>query len=196
MSKVSVETLFDEFATRYLRGEQPDVREYLERAGPDDRDDLGRMLDRFLQAAPARASSEEDVVLMQARLEAAPPLLVLRLRRGLRVDTVTDALLGALGIDPGKRRKVKTYYQRLETGLLDPTGVDTSVWGALGEFLHANARALAGSGFRPPALEVVYHRDADYAAAPAVIPTHAAESEWDEVDEFFLGRTDVPGGST
>ena len=31
MSEAHVATLFDEFATRYLRGERPDVREYLER---------------------------------------------------------------------------------------------------------------------------------------------------------------------
>ena len=49
MSEHSVERLFDEFATAYLHGEPPDVGAFLERAG-DERDDLARMLDAFLQA--------------------------------------------------------------------------------------------------------------------------------------------------
>jgi hypothetical protein len=80
VSEARVETLFDEYATRYLRGERPDVREYLERAGVE-RDSLGALLDRFLQGVPAREPSAEEVVVMRARVEQQPPLLVLRLLR-------------------------------------------------------------------------------------------------------------------
>jgi hypothetical protein len=56
--------LFDEFAVRYRRGERPYVLEYLDRAG-DDRDALADLIDRFLEAVPARSPSEEEVVLMR-----------------------------------------------------------------------------------------------------------------------------------
>ena len=114
-----VEALFDEFAARYARGEEPDVEEYLERAGRGKRS-LGLRIDRYLQTAPARAASEEELALLDARLERNPPLLALRLRRRQRVDDVVDALVSGLGLGADARAKVKAYYQRLEFGLLDP----------------------------------------------------------------------------
>ena len=66
-----------------------------------------------------------------------PPLLLLRKRRKLRRDAVIAALMTALQLDPAKREKVAGYYHELETGLLDPEGVDRTVWAALGEFLRA-----------------------------------------------------------
>jgi hypothetical protein len=186
-----VETLFDEYARRYLRGEQPDVRDYLARAGAES-EDLARMLDRFLEAAPAREPTEEEVVLMQARLESEPPLLLLRLRRKLSRASVVDALVGALGLDPAKRGKVDGYYHRLETGLLEPGGVNRSVWNALSDFLHANVRTVAG--LRPPpsaSAAVSYKRLADGLQARMsydmiVEPAHEArEPEPDEIDRLF-----------
>jgi hypothetical protein len=77
------------------RGERPDVLEYLDRAG-DDRDALADLIDRFLEAVPARSPSEEEVVLMEARLSSEPPILVLRRRRALARDAVVDAPVRAL----------------------------------------------------------------------------------------------------
>ncbi len=184
-----MELLFDEFATRYLRGERPDVGEYLERAGPE-REELGRLLDRFLEAVPARATSEEDVVLMQARLEAEPPLLVLRLRRKLSREAVVSALMTALGLDPAKSDKVGGYYHDLEVGNLDPRGVDRSVWDVLADVFKANARGLAGVRPEPPAAPAVaYMREPtglqaklESAAAPSAEPEPA---ESDEIDRLF-----------
>jgi hypothetical protein len=183
----SVETLFDEFATSYLRGEQPDVRDFLERAGAE-REDLGRMLDRFLQATPAREPTEEEVVLLQARLEQEPPLLALRLRRKLSRGSVVDAIVAALGLDPANREKVDGYYHRLETGLLEPGGVNRSVWDALGDFLHANVRALAGLRPPPAAPAVSYLRRADDVQKRlySMSVEHArVEPELDEIDRLF-----------
>jgi hypothetical protein len=189
---VTVEVLFDEFATSYRRGEHPDVRAYLERAGAE-RDDLSRLLDAFLQAVPAREPTEEEVVLLQARLEQQPPLLLLRLRRALTRDAIVDAIVATLGLDPAKREKVEGYYHRLETGLLEPSGVNRQVWDALGEFLHANAQALAG--LRPPpraAPATAYLREADYLSAYDGIdrlsmPAEPSpeEPEPDEIDRLF-----------
>jgi len=160
MSEPTVERLFDEFARAYLRGESPDVPAYLERAGSG-RDDLGELIDRFLQAVPAQPATEEEIVLMQSRLEQEPPLLVLRRRRGLSRAAVVDALVSTLGLDRKKRDKVAGYYHELEIGLLDPKPVSAKVWTALGEFLQANVRLLAG--LRPPPLGVAkpHYRRAD-----------------------------------
>jgi len=139
MSEARMELLFDEFATRYKRGERPDVGEYLERAGLE-RGDLGRLIDRFLEAVPAREPTPEEIVLMQAQLEQQPPILLLRLRRKLSRDAVVSALVTTLGVDPAKSKKVGGYYHRLETGLLDPNrvlrlGVLTCMYGV--RTLHA-----------------------------------------------------------
>ena len=148
MSEASVETLFDEFAVAYRRGERPDVDAFLARAGEGERDGLAELIDRFLAAAPARESSEEEIVLMQARLESEPPLLLLRHRRALGRAAVVDGLVRALGLDRAKRGKVGRYYHELETGILDPEPVDGRVWDALSDLLRANTRALAA--LRPP----------------------------------------------
>lgn len=191
MTEPSVELLFDEFALAYARGEAPDVRAYLERAGAE-REALGRLIDRFLQAAPAREPTEEELVLLHASLERQPPVLVLRLRRALTRQAVVAALVRALGLDPAKEAKVAGYYHRLESGLLDPEPVDRSVWAALGELLHADVRALAGVRPAPPAVDVAfridYHRTED---AAAFLPRESAapppEEPPDEVDRLFAG---------
>lgn len=180
--------LFDEFAMRYSRGERPDVLEYLDRAG-DDRDALADLIDRFLEAVPARSPSEEEVVLMEARLNSEPPILVLRRRRALARDAVVDALVRVLGLDPSKRSKVGRYYHELETGLLDPAPVDSSVWAVLAEFLRANVRALAD--FRPPPLTAPVARrrmDSGWVLAERLSASEiAAEDIRDEVDRLFTG---------
>jgi hypothetical protein len=185
-----VSLLFDEFALRYRRGERPDVREYLERAGAE-REDLGLLIDRFLQAVPAREPSEEEVVLLQAQIQQEPPLLLLRKRRKLRREAVIAALMTALQLDPAKREKVAGYYHELETGLLDPERVDRTVWAALGEFLRANVRALARAGTVSPAAPAAsYLRAADFALETHLenIPDQPARAEEpDNVDRLFTG---------
>jgi hypothetical protein len=187
MSEASVETLFDEFAVAYRRGERPDIGVYLERAGGD-RDALAGLIDRFLQAVPAREPSEEEVVLMQARLEQEAPLLVLRRRRKLGRQAVVDALVHALRLEPEKREKVAGYYHELETGILDPEPVDRSVWEALSDLLRANTRALAGLGPSPLAAAPAYRRfDADFVLEERVTPPVPLDELPDEVDRLFTG---------
>src|SRR6266511_5839181 len=121
----AIAELFDELARRFGAGERPDVTEYLGRAG-EEADELAALLDAFLQAAPTLPPAEETVAMMEAWTAGEPPLLALRVRRGLRRAQVVDALVRLLGLDPAKREKVAAYYHRLETGLLDPrrsTGV-------------------------------------------------------------------------
>lgn len=191
MNEATVEELFEEFARAYRRGDRPDVRETLARAGSErEREALGNLIDRYLQAMPALPPTEEELVLMRARLEQEPPLLVLRLQRRLTRDAVVDALVRGLGLDPAKREKVARYYHELEAGLLDPAPVDTRVWDALDAFLSAKVRALAGLRLTPAVAEARYRRDADFslelqAPAPAAEPAERAER--DEVDRLFTG---------
>ena len=190
MNEAQVALLFDEFATSYLRGERPDVREYLERAGGE-REELGQMLDRFLEAAPAREPSEEEIVAVQARLEQQPPLLVLRLRRALGRQAIVDALVARLGLDPAKSGKVGGYYADLEVGILDPEPVDRRVWDVLAEVLKANVRALAGSAPEPPAAPPLPRTTGSRRSAveaQRVGATRPERAEPDDVDRLFLGR--------
>jgi hypothetical protein len=189
MTEAQMELLFDEFATRYFRGERPDVGEYLERAGPE-REELGRLLDRFLQAVPARAPSEEDVVLMQARLEQQPPILLLRLRRALTREAIVSALTTTLRLDPAKSGKVAGYYHDLEVGQLDPEGVDRRVWDVLADVLGVNVRGLAALRPEPPSTPAVAYQRERVQMQPrlSVEPAAAAPSkpeEPDEIDRLF-----------
>ena len=193
MNEARTELLFDEFATRYVRGEHPDVREYLERAGPE-REELGRLIDRFLEVVPARKSTEEEIVLMQARLEQQPPILLLRLRRKLGREAVVAALVGQLRLDPGKSDKVGGYYHDLEVGNLDPDPVDRRVWDVLADVLEANVGALAGYRPEAPPPAAAYLRErsgmqaklSERAAAPAVPPDEGP----DEIDRLFTGSAE------
>ena len=188
------ETLFDEFALRYRRGERPDVAEYLAQAAEgQNRDDLAGLIDRFLQAVPARPPSEEEVVLMRARLGNEPPLLALRVRRKLSRAAVVDAVIARLGLDTAKRDKVARYYHELETGLLDPDPVSPRLWDTLSDFLAANVRALAGVRPTPPPAPA-FHRGggmeilASLSTAEPIDEMRAAPEEPDEIDMLFTGR--------
>ena len=87
MTPNSVQRLFDEYAAKHARGERPDVRAYLARAG-DGREELGLLIDRYLQAVPAQPPDEETLVLLRARVEQVTPLTAARTRLPLKVDDV------------------------------------------------------------------------------------------------------------
>jgi hypothetical protein len=189
----STTTLFDEYATRYRRGEAPDVLDYLERAG-DDREALADLIDRFLEAVPARTPSEEELVLMRARLKNEPPLLALRVRRKLSRAAVVDAIIARLGLDTAKRDKVARYYHELETGLLDPEPINPRLWDTLSDFLGANIRALAGVRPAPPPPSPAFHRGGGMELHMRLIVTRAVDAPQetpggpDEIDMLFTGR--------
>jgi hypothetical protein len=184
----SVDLLFDEFAARYARGEHPDAREYLERAGGG-RDELARLLDGFLAAAPVQAPSAETVALFESFLET-PPLLAERVRRGWRREEIVEWILERFGIGEEKREKVARYWHELETGLTPASGVSARLREALAE--RFGAALDAASTWQPPApgMDLSYSRVQD---APALArpqrrlraAAHVAEPERDEVDELF-----------
>jgi hypothetical protein len=184
MTSRTVETLFDEFATQYARGERPDIRAYLERAG-NQADQLGLLIDRYLQAVPAQPPDEETVVLMEARLDHVPPLAAARTRRGLKVRELSDRLRDALGLGEPLGDRVEDAYSELERGQLDTARVDERVWEALRTLLGLDARRLA-FGLRSSTAPLAYYRE----AAPAAEAFNSAQVERpsrapDEVDRLF-----------
>src|SRR5687768_7926308 len=115
--------LFDDYAARFARGERPNPRDYFAKAG-DRRDEFAQMIESFLSRAVPPAPDQETRSAIEAWVAGDSPLLALRTRRGLKRDAIVDALVERLGLDPAKREKVRRYYHELETGLLDPEGVD------------------------------------------------------------------------
>jgi transcriptional regulator with XRE-family HTH domain len=180
--------LFDEYAVRYARGEQPDPVAYLDRAG-DEADALAQMLDRLLQWAPAPAPDEIAVTLMQAWLAGEPPLRELRVKRGLRVEEVVGELSTQFDVDLVLTAKLRRYFQRLERGALDVGRVDNRVLETLAAVLQTSASTLRSWASPPRRAQVsaapAYRDEREPTVAPAV--PLAEDESWDEVDELFLG---------
>jgi hypothetical protein len=178
----AVDTLFDEYAVAYARGERPEAEEYLRRAGAQ-ADELALLLDRFLAAAPVPAPTPDAVRMYEAWERGQTPLLALRTARGVTRDGVVDAIVTALSLDPAKRGKVKRYVHELEAGLLEPRRVDRSVLAAIAEAVHAKVEDLLAWRPRPLAMEGVFLRADD--PADAVMSAPAEPEEEDEIDRLF-----------
>jgi hypothetical protein len=181
--------LFDEYAAAYARGERPEAREYLEKAG-EDQDELARLIDRFLLFAPPPEPTPEAVELFEGWLAGDSSLLRVRVARGMTRDSAVEELVDRLGLNRKKWPKVKRYYHQLEAGLLDPDLVDRRVFAALADALHARPSDL--SSWRPRTVEMsaVYGLGPDQevlkSMAASSPPSKAAE-DFDEIDALFLG---------
>lgn len=179
---VDLDTLLDELARRHARGETLDVEGLLARAGPE-ADRLADLIDRFLERAPRGEPSDEALAYIRTFDE--PPILRARIAQALRVDDVVDAIVGACGLRPDQRVKARRYYQQLEGGVLDPTGVTQPVWDVLSRLLGPVERS--GSPSRAEPATTAFYR------APAAAIPHAAQPrasalssrEPDEVDRLF-----------
>jgi transcriptional regulator with XRE-family HTH domain len=182
--------LFDEYAAAYARGERPRAEAYLERAGGE-AETLAGLIDEFLRSAPAPATTNEDLELLEGFLAGDTPLLRLRVARGETRERVVEALVERLGLDRLKLAKVRRYYHRLEAGTLDPSRVDRRVLEALAEALRARVEDLTVWRPRPPSFELPAAYRAEVAPpAPPLAPAEPAAGEQDEIDLLFLGPAD------
>ena len=176
--------LFDEFAVSFERGQRPDVRELLVRAG-DDAGELAPLVDAFLAGAEPPPPEPERVELMRAWARGEPPLLELRKSRRLKRADLVARLTGLLGLSPDREQKVAGYYHELEAGLLPPRGVDARVWDALRELFGTDVRSLAR--WRPPPAPpqpAVLYRGRQMATRAAASLAMLIPEE-DEVDRLF-----------
>jgi hypothetical protein len=180
-----VRDLFAEYADAYVRGDEPQARDFLARAG-DDADELGRMLEAFLAAAPRQSPGPDALAIVGAWAEREPPLVHVRASRGVRVDEVVDAIVEKTGIAAEKRPKVKRYYQQLEQGLLDPSGVSERVWEVLRRLIGPLAAAAVGRPSPAPISGAAFFREAaPQARGVSSDAEPATPPERDEVDDLF-----------
>jgi hypothetical protein len=190
-----VDLLFDEFAIAWARGDRPDVRDYLERAGAE-RDELAALLDGFFAAAAVQPPSEETLATFAQLVPGdheTPPMLAERVRMGLRRSVVVERLMGLLGLPPDREDKVARYYHELETGLLDPRGVQPLVWHNLAKIFGSGIRGLMVERPEPPpVLVAAYYRVSDdlagVDASAAPLPQASEPQQPDEVDMLFTGN--------
>ena len=181
---VLVEQLFDEWAASYGRGENPDPLSYLERAGTH-ADDLSRLMDGFLRLAPRNEPAEETLVLARAWVSGASPLVALRASRGIRRDEIVEAVMNEFKLAPERRAKVKRYYHELESGLLDPAGLDSRLADLLARTLRSTRDAILAWRPRPLTPDPAFRASEGQYALEALPPPAADESQ-DEVDALFL----------
>ena len=188
MAEEARDLLLD-FEARFARGEHPDPRPYLERAG-DGADELRDLLDRFLRTAPAPPADPALVAMFDAWAKGEPPLLELRCSRGVKQTQVVAALMRDLAIAEPRRSKVARYYQRLETGLLDAARVDGRVFTALAKALGAKLSDFVLARSPSPAVADAYLRSS--AEAEELLEVRVASldemAERDEVDDLFDGE--------
>jgi len=179
-----VDTLFDEFAAAFARGERPEVGAYVGRAGTD-AGDLAALIDVFLVVAVPPPPSQTARQRVRA-LGPRPTLRDLRSKAGLTRDRLIDEIVATFAIAPAKRTRVKDYYRELEAGVLDPSAVSSSLWQLLGRVLGAEPSLLVDAARHQPA--------AERALLSAEVLTDSAPSspanEPDDVDRLF---TSGPG---
>jgi hypothetical protein len=195
----AVDALFEEFVSRWSRDEPVDVEDLLARAGPGT-NELARLIDTFLERAPRREPSKEaraTVASLAAGLEGEPPLVAARVASRQRVADVTAAIVSVCGLPANAEKLVRSYYQRLEGGLLDPKGVSDRVWSVLERVLGPAARTQAEGGFsnrlsiqQTLAFQRPASAEAPAFAAPAGVPVpdELPETVRREVEELFTGR--------
>jgi hypothetical protein len=210
-----VDRLFEQFIERQLAGAKPDPMEYMSQASGKERDELGDLIEVFLEQAPReawdeeafRGSTAEQIVDQIDRslhgVSGRWPALLPRLRHRAKLmrSELTTQLAERLGVSD-KEEKVRSYYHGMEQGELPADGVSDKVLEALGKLVGVSTATLRQAGERltqdlgaPPGTQAapgVFARkgvpDPDYMPARVDASRESpAEDEDDEVDRLFRG---------
>ena len=202
---IGVDALFEEFVAGWSKAETPDLAALLTRAGPG-REELANLIDVFLARAPRGEPSPaalQAVGALSARLAQEPPLLSARVVARKRLQEVVDAIVAFCELPVNAGQFVRSYYQRLEGGLLDPNGVSNRVWTAIEQAVSPVAKKLAFEGFAPAPAQggMLFKRaasedraaPASFAAAAEPMPA-AASLEPDKVERRVAAL--FTGGNT
>ena len=202
----NVDRLFAEYIAEHRAGGEADPVTYMDRAKLEERHELAALLDGYLaraerapfdEQALGGSAAEGTIDALERALAGSsglwPAVLPrLRARIDLKRSELVERLAVALGVT-GQREKVATYYNAMEHGTLDATGVSGRVIEALGEILGERAEALrelgrslgatsSDSGSAP-----VFTRQTGPAPVGPTEPTGQSDDAWDEVDELFRG---------
>lgn len=207
----SIEQLVGEFIDDWNAGRRPDVLSFLERAAPEDRDELATQLETWLEIAPTPAYDEAtrqaiaSEPALRSALDAAaavraplaerlPPL---RKRAGLAVRDVAARLTHLF--DLGDEERTAAYLEQIERDELDERRLSRRLLDALAAILGADAdqlapgpAALAGGQafFRAEEdVDIWIAEDIDVLSRAALSPAPAAPM--DDVDRLFLGGPDA-----
>lgn len=178
-----LDELFDEFVTAYGSGRNPDVREYLQRAGAG-RAELGALIDSFLAFAPVAATDEEARILVGARVAGRTPIAETRAERQLSISAVVEQLRERLGLSSQLSDRLRQAYEDLEKDWLDPGGVHASVWEALRGIFGIDVRGFVGEEDAAFA-GVLMRRDQPEPADARHAAADAASEPEDEIDRLF-----------
>jgi hypothetical protein len=202
----TIEQLVGEFVDAWNAGRRPDVGGFLERAAPQERDELAAQLAIWLEIAPTpeydeatrRAIAAEPALV--AALEAAAGiraplaerLATLRTRAGLAVGDLAHRLARLFSLDDEQR--AADYLERLERRELDPGRLSNRLLDGLAAILGADRDQLAPG---PPVLaagQALFRggEDADERLAEDIeVLSRAAlapaPEPMDDVDRLFLG---------
>lgn len=204
-----VDRLLREYIEEHSAGGEADPLAYLERAADGDRAELSALIDAYLARAPGRAwdpdafrgSPAEQLVESLSEslggVSGSWPVLLpeLRMKAKLKREELVGRLAEALGVG-GREEKVAYYYNQMEHGRIEPTGVSDRVLEALASIVDTSRDALRQAGERVAPAEggkgMVFARaarsDADYGPAPGqASPALGPDVDRDEVDELFRG---------
>lgn len=207
----SIEQLVGEFIDDWNAGRRPDVLAFLERAAPEDRDELATQLETWLEIAPTPAYDQatRQAIATESALRSAldaaaavraplaerlPPL---RKRAGLAVRDVAARLTHLF--DLGDEERTAAYLEQIERDELDERRLSRRLLDALAAILGADADQLAPG---PAALaggqaffraeedaDIWIAEDIDVLSRAALSPAPAAPM--DDVDRLFLGGPDA-----
>ena len=191
--------LLGEFIAAWNQGQRPRMAAYLERAAPNERDELADRIETFLTIAPdpvydgstwAEMVSDpmiERVAHMSMGAAEPLPLPALRERAGLSLGQ----LAAKLGFSGASAKKAAGVLEEIESGRQEPRAF---VLERIAEVLRVPRDAItAALPSAPPATGMAFRkgegadvRPIDFAASAAL----SDDDEWDEVDDFFLGPRD------
>jgi hypothetical protein len=180
MRAEAVETLFDEWVSRYRRGDRPDPREYLARSGAL-RDELASLIDGYLALAPRPELNLETVDVVNAWIGGESPLVLLRARRGLTREKLLDTLSTRFGLSRAQQPALAERYHELEAGLLDPARLSRRLAAFLAERLQTTEDVIRVWTPRTLHAAPAFRSSAAPSSAVRRIPQYD-----EEVDRLFL----------
>ena len=210
----SADELFRKYAAAFEADEQPSAADYLGQLEGDERFALELMIDTYIeQVAPPRSFDQKRLDTerlkpwaRKAREAMAVPstadIRFAREEQDLTVEEVAEKVLAGGGIEsPSAEEKSKAadYLGRLEAGELGR--LSRNAWGAIKQALDisiAFPSTGAATGYSmalrksppqsPGTLGSEPPESFDQAEAILFAYSTPSPSEWDRVDEFFLGE--------